>query len=184
MQNLIKHYKETLNSYPNYATFMIESCLFISQGLLGLVCFCNEQLQLTDWNYASKEIRFNDCHNTRYNFRLYKNIVFFQCSCHSKQTIWEMKLLIVPKEHTAVTLQIFNHAEYFFFYKQHFYKQHQAEISKRLSSILRLRHGHKYTKYKICLSLMKVICIKQHFPENFTKFLKTPFLQYTSGRLF
>ena len=24
------------------------------------------------------------------------------------------------------------------------------------------RHGHKYTKYKICLSIMMVICIKQH----------------------
>ena len=26
----------------------------------------------------------------------------------------------------------------------------------------RLRHGDKYTKYKICLSIMMVICIKQH----------------------
>ena len=25
-----------------------------------------------------------------------------------------------------------------------------------------LRHGHKYPKYKMCLSLMTVICIKQH----------------------
>ena len=24
------------------------------------------------------------------------------------------------------------------------------------------RHGHKYTKYKMCLSIMMVICIKQH----------------------
>ena len=24
------------------------------------------------------------------------------------------------------------------------------------------KHGHKYTKYKICLSIMMVICIKQH----------------------
>ena len=120
-----------------------------------------------------------------YNFNFYKNVVFFQCSCHSKQTIWKMILLILPKEHTAVTLQVFNHAEHVsFFYKQHFYKQQQAEISKKLSSTLRLWHDHKYTKYKICLSLMKVICIKQQFPENFTKFLKTPFLQYTSGRLF
>ena len=23
-------------------------------------------------------------------------------------------------------------------------------------------NGHKYTKYKMCLSVMKVICIKQH----------------------
>ena len=23
-------------------------------------------------------------------------------------------------------------------------------------------HGHKYTKYKMCLSVMKVVCIKQH----------------------
>ena len=26
----------------------------------------------------------------------------------------------------------------------------------------RPRHGHKYTKYKMCLSLMMVTCIKQH----------------------
>ena len=26
----------------------------------------------------------------------------------------------------------------------------------------RCRHGHKYTKYKICLDIMMVICIKQH----------------------
>ena len=27
---------------------------------------------------------------------------------------------------------------------------------------LRRTHGHKYTKYKRCLSIMMVICIKQH----------------------
>ena len=26
----------------------------------------------------------------------------------------------------------------------------------------RLRHGIKYTKYKICLDIMMIICIKQH----------------------
>ena len=26
----------------------------------------------------------------------------------------------------------------------------------------RSRHGHKYTKYKMCLSMILVICIKQH----------------------
>ena len=26
----------------------------------------------------------------------------------------------------------------------------------------RLRHGHEHTKYKMCLSIMMVICIKQH----------------------
>ena len=26
----------------------------------------------------------------------------------------------------------------------------------------RSRHGHKYTKYKMCLDIMMVICIKQH----------------------
>ena len=26
----------------------------------------------------------------------------------------------------------------------------------------RPRHGHKYTKYKSCLSTMMAICIKQH----------------------
>ena len=26
----------------------------------------------------------------------------------------------------------------------------------------RPRNGHKYTKYKLCLSIMMIICIKQH----------------------
>ena len=26
----------------------------------------------------------------------------------------------------------------------------------------RFRHGHKYNKYKMCLNIMMVICIKQH----------------------
>ena len=26
----------------------------------------------------------------------------------------------------------------------------------------RPRYGHKYTKYKMCLSTMMIICIKQH----------------------
>ena len=26
----------------------------------------------------------------------------------------------------------------------------------------RLRHGHRYAKYKMCLSIMMSICIKQH----------------------
>ena len=26
----------------------------------------------------------------------------------------------------------------------------------------RPRYGHKYTKYKLCLSIMMAICIKQH----------------------
>ena len=35
-------------------------------------------------------------------------------------------------------------------------------IAKIHISRSRLRHGHKYTKYKMCLSIMMVICIKQH----------------------
>ena len=30
----------------------------------------------------------------------------------------------------------------------------------------RPRHGHKYTKYKMCLSKMIVICIKQHLKNK------------------
>ena len=29
-------------------------------------------------------------------------------------------------------------------------------------NIPRFRHVHKYTKYKMCLSMIMVICIKQH----------------------
>ena len=34
---------------------------------------------------------------------------------------------------------------------------HRQEINRPRS-----RYGHKYTKYKICLSIMMAICIKQH----------------------
>ena len=30
----------------------------------------------------------------------------------------------------------------------------------------RPRHGHKYTKYEMCLSKMMVICIKQQLSNN------------------
>ena len=30
----------------------------------------------------------------------------------------------------------------------------------------RPRHGHKYTKYKMCLSIMMFICIKQHLSNT------------------
>ena len=29
-------------------------------------------------------------------------------------------------------------------------------------NIARSRHGHKYTKYEMCLSILMNICIKQH----------------------
>ena len=29
----------------------------------------------------------------------------------------------------------------------------------------RPRHGHKYTKYKMCLGIIMVICIKQHLSK-------------------
>ena len=29
----------------------------------------------------------------------------------------------------------------------------------------RRTHGHKYTKYKICLDIMMAICIKQHLSD-------------------
>ena len=33
-------------------------------------------------------------------------------------------------------------------------------------------HGHKYTKYKVCLSIMTVICIKQHLATFAAQFMK------------
>ena len=36
-------------------------------------------------------------------------------------------------------------------------RSHRYDINRP-----RPRHGHEYTKHKICLSLMMVICIKQH----------------------
>ena len=32
----------------------------------------------------------------------------------------------------------------------------------------RPRHGHKHTKYKMCLSIMVVICIKQHLSNSWS----------------
>ena len=36
---------------------------------------------------------------------------------------------------------------------------------------LRPIHGRKYTKYKICLSIMMVICIKQHLSNFEAQFM-------------
>ena len=37
---------------------------------------------------------------------------------------------------------------------------------------LRPRHGHEYTKYKMCLNIMMVICIKQHLSNIEAQFMK------------
>ena len=81
MQNQIKKTTKKqlkINLYPNYATVMIEFCLFVSLKWRGLVCFWNEQLKLADWNYTLKETRFNNCFN-RENFNIY--LKFLWCSC-------------------------------------------------------------------------------------------------------
>ena len=78
-----------------------------------------------------------------------------------------------------------------FFYKQHFCKQRQTAIGKKmhkyvcLNEVIRLmamkirlkmknrshrydinrhrsRYGHRYTKYKMWFSIMTALCIKQH----------------------
>ena len=36
-------------------------------------------------------------------------------------------------------------------------RSHRYDINR-----IRSRHGHKYTKYKTCIGIMIVICIKQH----------------------
>ena len=36
-------------------------------------------------------------------------------------------------------------------------KSHRYDINRPMS-----RHGHKYSKYKKCLVMMMLICIKQH----------------------
>ena len=36
-------------------------------------------------------------------------------------------------------------------------RSHRYDINRPKS-----RHGHEYTKYKMCLSILMVICIKQH----------------------
>ena len=36
-------------------------------------------------------------------------------------------------------------------------RSHRYDINRP-----RPRHGHKYTKYKMCLSIMMAVCIKQH----------------------
>ena len=37
----------------------------------------------------------------------------------------------------------------------------------------RPRHGHKYTKYKICLNIVLVLCIKQHLSNTESEFKKS-----------
>ena len=40
--------------------------------------------------------------------------------------------------------------------------EHENRSSRYDINRPRRRHGHIYTKYKICLDIMMVICIKQH----------------------
>ena len=42
----------------------------------------------------------------------------------------------------------------------------EAENEKYDIYRARPRHEHKYTKYKVCLSIMMVTCIKQHLNNN------------------
>ena len=67
-----------VNPYLNQATFMIEFCLFISYGQLGLVYFCNERLEPIDWHDALKETRVNNCHNTERISNFMRKLIFLQ----------------------------------------------------------------------------------------------------------
>ena len=51
-------------------------------------------------------------------------------------------------------------------------KSHRYDINRP-----RPRHEHKYTKYKICLVIMMVICIKQHL-RNISSSIHTTVKQY------
>ena len=55
------------------------------------------------------------------------------------------------KQHSEAELLLFEN------YLLFFYQRYHAKIIGD-----RPRHGHKYTKYKTCLSLMMALCIKQH----------------------
>ena len=41
--------------------------------------------------------------------------------------------------------------------KERYHKSHRYDSNR-----LRPRHGHRYTKYKMWLSMMMLLCIKQH----------------------
>ena len=43
-------------------------------------------------------------------------------------------------------------------------RSHRYDINK-----LRRSHGHKYTKYKTCLSMMILLCIKHATPKQHLK---------------
>ena len=42
-------------------------------------------------------------------------------------------------------------------------KSHRYDINRS-----RPRHGHKYIKFKMCLGIMMVKCIKQHLSNNYS----------------
>ena len=70
----------------------IEFCLPISLEWLALVCFCNEQLEPADCNYALKETRFNNVTIQKEFPTLWKSFCNFHI--HSNETIWEIKVLL------------------------------------------------------------------------------------------
>ena len=46
-------------------------------------------------------------------------------------------------------------------------RSHRTDIDRP-----RPRHGHKYSKYKMCLSIMMVTCIKQHLSNIWSSILE------------
>ena len=72
--------KLNVNSYTNYVKYMIEIYLLISVGYLGLLYFCNEQLESTARAYALREPRFNNCYNTERISNFTKKFLQFSCT--------------------------------------------------------------------------------------------------------
>ena len=46
-------------------------------------------------------------------------------------------------------------------------RSHRYDINRP-----RTKNGHKYTKYKMCLGIMVVICIKQHLSNIWSSIYK------------
>ena len=52
------------------------------------------------------------------------------------------------------------------------YNENQKWITKIRHNRTRPGQGHKYTKYKMCLSTMMIICIKQHQATSEADFME------------
>ena len=126
--------------YVSYTRFFISNT-FIS----------NVRLKLT--KNQRNTLRLNFC---------YLKIVYPSHSCYHPKLIWD-----ILKKCAKSKCACFNEIIWLTIMKIRVKMNNRSH--RYYMTITRLRHGCNYTKYKKCLSIMMVICNKQHLSHNWNQ---------------